>query len=282
MRQKREQRQQQLNGKERLTSMIIAIDVGNTNITVGAFKGDEIKACFRITTKMPRTSDEYGMLLINLLEQNHIRHEEIDDAIIASVVPNVMHSLAGAVIKYLGIKPIIIEPGIKTGIRIVTENPRQIGTDRIVDAAAAFEIYGGPVLVLDFGTATTYDLVDKDGSFVSGVTAPGIRISARALWEDAAKLPEIEIRKPASILAKETISSMQAGLVYGQIGQTEYIVRHMIAEAAMGEIKVVATGGLGRIIANETSMIDVYDPNLTLKGMNLIYKKQNRKTGKIK
>lgn len=283
MRQIREQRQQQpLNGKERLTSMIIAIDVGNTNITVGAFKGDEIKACFRITTKMPRTSDEYGMLLINLLEQNHIRHEEIDDAIIASVVPNVMHSLAGAVIKYLGIKPIIIEPGIKTGIRIVTENPRQIGTDRIVDAAAAFEIYGGPVLVLDFGTATTYDLVDKDGSFVSGVTAPGIRISARALWEDAAKLPEIEIRKPASILAKETISSMQAGLVYGQIGQTEYIVRHMIAEADMGEIKVVATGGLGRIIANETSMIDVYDPNLTLKGMNLIYKKQNRKTGKIK
>lgn len=262
--------------------MIIAIDVGNTNITVGAFKGDEIKACFRITTKMPRTSDEYGMLLINLLEQNHIRHEEIDDAIIASVVPNVMHSLAGAVIKYLGIKPIIIEPGIKTGIRIVTENPRQIGTDRIVDAAAAFEIYGGPVLVLDFGTATTYDLVDKDGSFVSGVTAPGIRISARALWEDAAKLPEIEIRKPASILAKETISSMQAGLVYGQIGQTEYIVRHMIAEADVGEIKVVATGGLGRIIANETSMIDVYDPNLTLKGMNLIYKKQNRKTGKIK
>lgn len=262
--------------------MLVTIDVGNTNITVGVFKEDEVVATFRITTKMPRTSDEYGMLLNTLLEQNNIKHEEIEDAIIASVVPNVMHSLESAVIKYLNIRPIIIEPGIKTGIRVVTENPRQIGADRIVDAAAAYELYGGPVLVLDFGTATTYDLVDKDGAFVSGVTAPGIRISAKALWEDAAKLPEIEIRKPESILAKETISSMQAGLVYGQIGQTEYIVKHMIEESGMGAVKVVATGGLGRIIAKETDVIDVYDPNLTLKGMNLIYKKQNRKSGKIR
>ena len=246
--------------------MVITIDVGNTNITVGVFRGDEVMATFRITTKMPRTSDEYGMLLSNLLEQNKIRHDDIEDAIIASVVPNVMHSLEGAIIKYFGINPIIVEPGTKTGIRVVTENPRQIGADRIVDAAAAYELYGGPVLVLDFGTATTYDLVDKNGAFVSGVTAPGIRISAKALWEDA----------------KETISSMQAGLVYGQIGQTEYIVKHMIEEADMGPVKVVATGGLGRIIANETDVIDVYDPNLTLKGMNLIYKKQNRKSGKIK
>lgn len=262
--------------------MIMTIDVGNTNITVGVFDGDEIMASFRITTKMPRTSDEYGMLLLTLLEQNEIKRRTIVDAIIASVVPNVMHSLEGAVIKYFGIKPIIVEPGTKTGIRVVTENPRQIGADRIVDAVAAYELYGGPVLVLDYGTATTYDLVDKDGSFLSGVTAPGIRISAKALWEDAAKLPEIEIRKPDSILAKETISSMQAGLVYGQIGQTEYIVRHMIEESKLGEVKVVATGGLGRIIASETDCIDIYDPNLTLKGMNLIYKKQNRKSGKIK
>lgn len=262
--------------------MIMTIDVGNTNITVGVFLGDEIKATFRITTKMPRTSDEYGMLLCNLLEQNQIRIADMKDAIITSVVPNVMHSLEGAINRYFGIKPIIIESGTKTGIRVVTSNPQQIGADRIVDAAAAYELYGGPVLVLDFGTATTYDLVDKDGAFLCGVTAPGIRISAKALWEDAAKLPEIEIRKPESILAKETISSMQAGLVYGQIGQTEYIVKRMIAEAAMGEIKVVATGGLGRIIASETTAIDIYDPNLTLKGMNLIYKKQNRKSGKIR
>lgn len=262
--------------------MIMTIDVGNTNITVGVFRDDEVVASFRITTKMPRTSDEYGMLLTNLVEQNNIRQDEIVDAIIASVVPNVMHSLKGAIVKYFGIQPIVIEPGTKTGIRVVTENPRQIGADRIVDAAAAYELYGGPVLVLDFGTATTYDLVDESGAFIACVIAPGIRISARALWEDAAKLPEIEIRKPDSILAKETISSMQAGIVYGQIGQTEYIIRHMLKEANMENAKVVVTGGLGRIIANETDMIDVYDPNLTLKGMNLIYKKQNRKSGKIK
>ena len=262
--------------------MILTIDVGNTNITVGVFDGDKIQATFRLTTKMARTSDEYAMILTSLLVQNDISQGEIMDVIIASVVPNVMHSLEGAIVKYFGIRPIVVEPGTKTGIRVVTENPRQIGADRIVDAAAAYGIYGGPVLVLDFGTATTYDLVDKDGAFLSGVTAPGIRISAKALWEDAAKLPEIEIRKPESILAKETISSMQAGLVYGQIGQTEYIVRHMIEESGLGEVKVVATGGLGRIIASETTAIDVYDPNLTLKGMNLIYKKQNRKSGKIK
>lgn len=261
--------------------MLLTIDVGNTNITVGVFQGDDIRATFRITTKMPRTSDEYGMTFINLLEQNKIKSGDIGDVIIASVVPQVMHSLEGSIIKYFNIKPIIIEPGTKTGIRVATENPRQIGADRIVDAAAAYGLYGGPVFVLDFGTATTYDLVDKDGAFVSGVTAPGIRISARALWEDAAKLPEIEIKKPDSILGKDTITSMQAGLIYGQIGQTEYIIKQTIEQAAMGKIKVVATGGLGRIIANETDMIDVYDPNLTLKGMNLIYKKQNRKSGKI-
>ena len=202
---------------------------------------------------------------------------DIRDAIIASVVPNVMHSLEGAVVKYFNIRPIIVGPGTKTGVRVVTENPRQIGADRIVDAVAAYELYGGPALVLDFGTATTYDLVDASGAFISCVIAPGVRISARALWEDAAKLPEIEIRKPESILAKETISAMQAGIVFGQIGQTEYIVRHMIEESGMKNVKVIATGGLGRIIANETEVIDIYDPNLTLKGMNLIYKKQNRR-----
>lgn len=257
--------------------MILTIDVGNTNITVGAFDGDEIMASFRITTKMPRTSDEYAMILLTLLEQNDITKDQIEDAIIASVVPNVMHSLEGALIKYFHITPINIEPGIRTGVRIATENPRQIGADRIVDAAAAYGIYGGPVLVMDFGTATTYNLVDKDGAFVCGVAAPGIRTCAKALWEDAAKLPEIEIEKPESILAKETITSMQAGLVYGQIGQTEYIVKNMIAESGYDNVKVVATGGLGRIIANETDVIDIYDSNLTLKGMNLIYKKQNRR-----
>ena len=258
--------------------MLLAIDVGNTNITVGVFKDKEIVNTFRLTTKQSRTSDEYAIHLSGMLLQNGIRFQDIKDVIISSVVPNVMHSLGSAIIKYFNLVPIVVEAGIKTGIKVVTENPRQIGADRIVDAAGAIGIYGGPVIVIDFGTATTYDLIDKDGAFLAGITAPGIRISAKALWEDAAKLPEIEIKKPESILAKETISSMQAGLVYGQIGQTENIIRKIKEEANMDEpIKVVATGGLGSIIAPETDAIDVYDPNLTLSGMRLIYEKQNRK-----
>ena len=257
--------------------MLMTVDVGNTNITIGVFNGDELKGTFRLTTKAPRTSDEFGAGIRTILEANGINPNDIHDAIVASVVPAIMHSLLSAIIKYFDIQPIVVEPGIKTGIKVVTENPKQIGADRIVDAAGAFGIYGGPVLVLDFGTATTYDLVDENGAFISGVTAPGIRISAKALWEDAAKLPEIEIIKPASILARETISSMQAGLVYGQIGQTEYIVKHMIEESGFENVKVIATGGLGGMISNETNCIDVYDPNLTLKGMKFIYDKQNRK-----
>ena len=253
--------------------MILTIDVGNTNITCGVFDEDVIVASFRITTKMPRTSDEYGMILYNLLEQNNIQPMDIGDAIICSVVPNVMPRL----VKYFHITPIIVEAGIKTGIRIVTPNPQQIGADRIVDAVGAYEIYGGPVLVIDFGTATTYDFVDESGAFLGGITAPGIRISAKALSEDAAKLPEIEIKKPESILGKDTITSMQAGIVYGQIGQTEYIINKVKEEVGLENVKTVVTGGLGRIIANETTCIDIYDPNLTLKGIYRVYKKQNRK-----
>ena len=257
--------------------MLLTIDVGNTNITLGVFDGEDLIGTFRITTGIDRTSDEFGVVIGDILPCNGISPDrKIQDVIIASVVPNVMHSLTSGVIKYFHITPVIVGPGIRTGIKIVTENPRQIGADRIVDAAGAFELYGGPVLVLDFGPATTYDLIDADGAFISGVTAPGIRTSAKALWEDTAKLPEIEIMKPANILAKETISSMQAGLVYGQIGQTEYIVKHMIEESGYGDVKVVATGGLGSIIAKETDCIDVYDPNLTLQGMRFIYNKQKR------
>lgn len=255
--------------------MLLVVDVGNTNITFGVFAEQKLEATFRMTTKLQRTSDEYGICIRDLISHNKLNPEKIRDVIIASVVPNVMHSLLSSFIKYFDIKPVVVEPGIKTGIRIATENPRQLGADRIVDAAAAFEQYGGPVFVIDFGTGTTYDLVDETGSFVSGVTAPGIRTSAKALWEDAAKLPKIEIQKPNSILAQETISSMQAGLVYGQIGQTEYIVRKMIQESGYKNVKVVATGGLGRIIANETDSIDIYDPHLTLSGLLFIYGKQS-------
>lgn len=254
--------------------MLLVMDVGNTNITLGVFDGEKLEATFRMTTKIPRTSDEYGIIIRDLLQHNQIEAGDIQAVVVSSVVPNVMHSLTSAIIKYIHVTPIIVAPGIKTGIRIATENPRQIGADRIVDAVGAYGIYGGPVIVIDYGTATTYDLVDQSGAFVAGVTAPGIRTSAKALWEEAAKLPEIEICKPKSILAQETISSMQAGIVYGQIGQSEYIIRHMKKESRYEGIKVVATGGLGKIIASETDDIDIYDPNLTLQGMRLIYEKQ--------
>lgn len=254
--------------------MLLVMDVGNTNITLGVFCGEKLEVTFRMTTKIPRTSDEYGIIVTDLLRLNQVEVADIQAVVISSVVPNVMHSLTSAILKYIKVTPIIVAPGVRTGIRVATEDPRSTGADRIVDAVGAYELYGGPVIVIDYGTATTYDLVDADGAFVAGVTAPGIRTSAQALWKDAAKLPEIEIVKPKTILAQETISSMQAGIVFGQIGQTEYIVKHIKDEASYDNIKVVATGGLGKIIASETDCIDVYDPNLTLQGMRFIYEKQ--------
>lgn len=256
--------------------MLLVIDVGNTNITLGVFRGDELLGTFRMTTKLPRTSDEYGITLKELVERQGILSTDIDAVIVASVVPDVMHSLGSAMIKYFGIKPMVVSAGIKTGIRIVTENPKQVGADRIVDAVAAYTIHGGPVIVIDYGTATTYDIVGEDGTFEAAVIAPGIRTSAQAMWGQAAMLPAVEIKKPESVLAKETIASMQAGIVYGQIGQTEYIINKIRHESGYADAKVVATGGLGKIIASETDVIDVYDPQLTLKGLRIIYEK-NRK-----
>ncbi len=256
--------------------MLLVIDVGNTNITLGVFKGKELSGTFRMTTKLPRTSDEYGITLKELVERHGIRSGDIDAVIVASVVPDIMHSLGSALIKYFGIKPMVVSAGIKTGIRIVTENPKQVGADRIVDAVAAYTLYGGPVIVIDFGTATTYDIVGADGTFEGAVIAPGIRISAHAMTEQAAMLPAIEIKKPDSIIAKETVASMQAGLVFGQIGQTEYIVKKIKEESGYAHAKVVASGGLGKMIAAETDVIDIYDSQLTLKGLRFIYEKNKR------
>ncbi len=256
--------------------MLLVVDVGNTNITYGVYKESELITTFRMMSKMPRTSDEYGIAIRELLFINDIKRDDIDGCIVSSVVPGIMHSLMSGIIKYVYEKPMMVGAGIKTGIKIITENPKEIGPDRIVDAVGGYEKYGGPVLVLDFGTATTYDLVTENGEFAAGITAPGLRISAKALWEDTARLPEIEIRKPKSILAQETISSMQAGLVYGQIGQTEYIISQVRKEAGLDSMKVVATGGLGRIIADETDSIDIYDSTLTLDGLRIIYDKNRR------
>ncbi len=259
--------------------MLLCIDVGNTNITLGVFAEKELKGTFRLTTKIDRTSDEYGTTIKQILEYNGINPNGVKKAIIASVVPKGMYSLTSALIKYFSITPIVIGPGTKTGMRIATPFPEQIGADRIVDCVGAYEMYGegGPVLVVDFGTATTYDLVDDKGAYISGVTAPGIRLSANALWNGAAKLPEVEIKKPKSILANETVSSMQSGLVFGQIGQTEYIVKNMIKESGYDNVKVVSTGGLGKIIYPETNVLEVYDQELTLQGMRIVFERQKKR-----
>jgi len=256
--------------------MILCIDVGNTNINFGVYENEKLLVMFKLTSQVARTSDEFGLSISELLRLNNIDKNKVAGVCIASVVPNVMHSLIAAVERYLGCKPLIVGPGTKTGIKINTDNPREMGADRIVDAVAAYHKYGGPVLVLDFGTGTTYDLITADGAIVAAITAPGIRISAKALWEDTAKLPEIEIKKPASILATETVSSMQAGLIFGQIGQTEYIIEKVKEESGISDMKVIATGGLGRIISEETKKIDVYDQFLTLEGLRLIYEKNRR------
>lgn len=255
--------------------MLLVVDVGNTHITLGVFDGKELKATFRMTAKQPRTSDEYGIQLCDLLVHRNFSVKDITDVIVASVVPDIMHSLGSAIIKYFGIKP-MVPTNLDMGLKINTIYPKDIGPDRIVDAVAAYEKYGGPIIVVDFGTATTYDIVSEEGVFEGGVISPGIRTSARALWGGAAMLPEIEIRKPESVIAKETVSSMQGGLVFGYIGQTEYIV-NKIKAAGYENAKVVATGGLGNIIVPETDVIDIYDPNLTLEGLRMIYEKNKEK-----
>ncbi|MCR5102996.1 MAG: type III pantothenate kinase [Eubacterium sp.] len=254
--------------------MLFAVDVGNTNITVGLFDGKKLVKQFRMITQTSRTSDEYGVFLRQWLSINGIDDKEIKAVIISSVVPNIMHSLTSGIIKYFDVKPLIVAPGIKSGIRLAIPNPKELGADRLVDAVAAYEIYGGPVIVVDFGTATTHDLVLEDGTFFAGVTSPGIRLSANALWTGTAKLPEVEIKKVDTVLGKDTVSSMQAGIYYGYIGQTQYIVNEMKKESGLDGIKVVATGGLGKLISEATDAIDIYDPELTLHGLRIIYDKQ--------
>lgn len=256
--------------------MILVVDVGNTNLTWGVYDKKELKATFRMTTKTPRTSDEYGVLLTEMLRNRGIDPMRLEGSIVASVVPDIMHALLGAISRYTNTKPLNVAPGIKTGIKLSGEDPKGIGADRIVDVVAAYDKYGAPVLVLDFSTATTYDLVTAGGHFSTGVTAPGIKICSEALTKETAKLPNVEIKKPRTILAQDTVTSMQAGLFYGQIGQTEYIIKKIKEESGIQNLKVVATGGMGRLISEETDAIDEYDPYLTLYGLLILYEKNKR------
>ena len=228
---------------------------------------------YRLTTWFKRTSDEYGFMILNFLQVSKVDANEIEDVIISSVVPKIMHSFTNSIRKYINKEPIIVGPGIKTGISIKTENPKKVGADRIVDLAGCYYNYRGNALVIDFGTATTYDYISSDGVFKYGVTAPGIGISAEALSEHCAKLPEIEIKRPDTILASETITSMQAGLFYGYLGSVEYIIQRFKEELNQPDMLVVATGGLGKLISQNTDFIDIYDRDLTFKGLKYIYQK---------
>lgn len=261
--------------------MLLTIDVGNTNITMGVCGEEFLPGMFRMTTNRPRTSDEYGFTICGILEHRSIQPEMIDDVIIASVVPDIMHSLTSGIIKYLHTTPLIVTPESDTGVRVITDNPSRTGPDRIVNAAAGYEIAKGPAIVIDFGTATTYDLIGPQSTLEACIIAPGIETAGRSLWGGAAMLPAIQIKKPESILARETVSGMQGGLVFGAIGQTEYIVKKMKEESGYKDAYVIATGGLGKIIANETKCIDLYDPQLTLKGLRLIYERMKGEGGNI-
>lgn len=254
--------------------MLLTIDIGNTNVVMGVMKGMELLVSFRMTTQMPRTSDEYGITMVEMLRNKGIDVKDIEDVIVSSVVPNIMHSITNSIKRYLNKKPLIVGPGIKTGLPVRTDNPKTVGADRIVNCVAAYELYGGPCMAIDFGTSTTYDIVNEKGEFIGGLITPGIRISADAMWQRAAQLPHMEIKRPKSILdCKNTVSSMQAGLVYGYIGQVEYIVNKVKAEMNCPDMKIIATGGLARIIQDGTNVIDEYDGLLTLKGLVMIYEK---------
>nr|WP_302595831.1 type III pantothenate kinase [uncultured Cellulosilyticum sp.] len=254
--------------------MLLAIDIGNTNIVMGVMKGLDLIASFRLTTQTPRTSDEYGIMMVEMLRERKININDITAVIMSSVVPDIMYSLNNGIKKYLHHKPLIVGPGVKTGLAVKTDNPREVGADRIVNCVAAYEMYGGPCMAIDFGTSTTYDIVNAKGEFIGGLITPGIRICADALWQRAAQLPHMEIKRTKGILdCKNTVSSMQSGLIYGYIGQVEYIVNKTKEAMGCDDLKVIATGGLAKVIQDGTKVITKYDGLLTLKGLALIYEK---------
>ena len=261
--------------------MILVLDVGNTNIVLGAYEGKNLIADWRLATDAKRTADEYGVQVTQLFSQRHIDPQVVEGVIISSVVPNIMYTIEHMIRKYFNLTPLIVGPGIKTGINIKYDNPKEVGADRIVNAVAAHEMFDRPLIIIDFGTATTFCAVRKNSDYLGGTICPGIKISAEALFERAAKLPRVELVKTPGVICKNTVTSMQAGIIYGYTGQVDFIVEKMKAEMeAYGEYDpvVIATGGLATLISKESKYIQKVVPYLTLEGLRIIYEK-NKESG---
>lgn len=256
--------------------MVLVIDIGNTNIVLGTYKQKKLLAEWRLSTDLLRTADEYGIQVINLFEASKLEISMVKGVIVSSVVPSIMYSIEHMIRKYFKIDPVIVGPGIKTGVNIKYDNPKEVGADRIVNAVGAHYIYKKALIIIDFGTATTFCALRRNGDYLGGAICPGIKISSEALFQKAAKLPRVELVKPSNVIGKNTIASMQAGIVYGYIGQVDYIVtkiKNEMQQNGEGEPLVVATGGLAKLISEETKNVDIVNPFLTLEGLRIIYEK---------
>lgn len=261
--------------------MLLAFDVGNTNIVLGVFKDHKLLHNWRMETYNNKSADEFGMMINQLFKYEGISMKDIDDVIISTVVPSTLYTLQHMSRKYFGIRPIVIGPGIKTGLKIRYDNPEQVGSDRIVNAVAALTKYGGPLVIVDFGTATTFCAITEDWEYLGGSIAPGLKISSDALFEKTAKLPKVELEEPGTVLGKNTIESMQSGLVYGHMGVIEYICQKMKDELRNygnpeSHITVVATGGVASMMEQGVKCIDKVDKMLTLDGLAFIYEKNKK------
>jgi len=252
--------------------VILVIDVGNTNIVLGLYQDRELLHHWRLSTNRSATVDEYGIQIHNLFRMGRVETSAIEGVIISCVVPPIMGTLEHLCETYLGKTPLVVGPGLKTGLNIRYENPREVGADRIVNSVSAIEQYGGPLIVVDFGTATTFDYIDQKGNYLGGAIVPGLGISTEALYQRAAKLPRIDLSKPKSVIGRNTVHSMQAGIIYGYAGQVDGIVERMKAETGENP-KVIATGGLAALIAKESRSIDEINSMLTLEGLRLIYQR---------
>lgn len=250
--------------------MLLAIDIGNTNIVLGTYREEELVACWRLATDVHKMADEYAVLLHSLFSNEGLSKSEIKGAAISCVVPPLLPIFQEICREHLRVEPLVVGPGIKTGVRILIDNPRELGADRIVNAIAARRLYGTPAIVIDFGTATTFDVISREGDYLGGAIAPGIGISAEALYREAAQLPRIELTVPKKVIGKNTVASMQSGVLFGYVALVEGMVER-IEEELGEEAKVIATGGLAGVIARETSTIQLVNLNLTLEGLRLIY-----------